>query len=475
MMATQRLGHMLRVALPVRHGLSLHTRNRIAVSYVPLTQAARLAGVVAAPRAFSLWSSATEGNEAARKAVFERASEIAEKVEEVPSNFHERAHEVGLSVHDRLAQAEETVHSALTHEGESISHAAQLATTDMQELGLGGWSPSGLLQHLLDGVQYYTNLPWWATIIVVTCGIRLAIAPLLVYVQANSIRLSNIQPQMQAMIKDLEYAKSTGNQQEMQNAAINVRKLLSDNNCSPFKSLLLPAVQMPIFLSFYFALTGLAKAPLPALTTGGIAWFPDLTLADPYYALPIISSAMTLLVLETGAETGTTAMNQSSQARFMKNVLRGVTVLAAWLISSFPSAVLLYWSTTNTFSLFQLLALRTRFLKRLLRLPEKVEHPVKPHIKEKTFMENIRSSMNSGNARPSAATPVRRPSSAFYRKPQDTPEIMSQSRTRALDSLMSDDKSVKTSRASSAASELNQAEKQSRLAAARERRLRQRN
>ncbi|PVO23937.1 hypothetical protein C4741_24075, partial [Salmonella enterica subsp. enterica serovar Anatum] len=137
MMATQRLGHMLRVALPVRHGLSLHTRNRIAVSYVPLTQAARLAGVVAAPRAFSLWSSATEGNEAARKAVFERASEIAEKVEEVPSNFHERAHEVGLSVHDRLAQAEETVHSALTHEGESISHAAQLATTDMQELGLG--------------------------------------------------------------------------------------------------------------------------------------------------------------------------------------------------------------------------------------------------------------------------------------------------------------------------------------------------
>ena len=184
---------------------------------------------------------------------------------------------------------------------------------------------------------------------------------------------------MQDMIKDMEYAKSTGNQQEMQSAAMKVRKLLSDNNCSPFKSLLLPLVQMPVFLSFYFALDRLAKAPLPALTTGGVAWFPDLTVADPYYALPAISTIMTLLVLETGAETGTTAMNQSQQARIVKYILRGVTVLAAWFISSFPSALLLYWSTTNTFSLAQLLLLRTKFMKRLLRLPTKIEHPVKPH------------------------------------------------------------------------------------------------
>ena len=192
---------------------------------------------------------------------------------------------MGPSIHDRIAHAENAISSAVGHESEAISQAAETASTELKALGLGGYSPSGLLQQLLDAVQYYTDLPWWATIIAVTCGIRLAIAPLIVYVQGNSIRLSNIQPQMQDMIKDMEYAKSTGNQQEMQSAAMKVRKLLSDNNCSPFKSLLLPLVQMPVFLSFYFALDRLAKAPLPALTTGGVAWFPDLTVADPYLSL----------------------------------------------------------------------------------------------------------------------------------------------------------------------------------------------
>ena len=154
--------------------------------------------------------------------------------------------DVGLSIHDRIAHAESAISSAVGHESEAISQAAETASTELKALGLGGYSPSGLLQQLLDAVQYYTDLPWWATIIAVTCGIRLAIAPLIVYVQGNSIRLSNIQPQMQDMIKDMEYAKSTGNQQEMQSAAMKVRKLLSDNNCSPFKSLLIPLFKIPV-------------------------------------------------------------------------------------------------------------------------------------------------------------------------------------------------------------------------------------
>lgn len=471
-MVAQRLGYMLH-GVGVRHSLTLLTQRRCATLNVPLARLS-VAPTGVAVRTFSLWSgaSANSSNENARKAVFERAEELATNMSK-----HENGGliDAGTTVHDRLVHAESALSSAVHHESEAISHAAELASSDMKALGLGGYSPSGLLQQLLDGVQYYTNLPWWATIVLVTCGIRFAVAPLIVYVQGNSIRLSNIQPQMQDMIKDLEYAKATGNQQEMQNSALKVRKLLADNNCSPFKSLLLPVVQMPVFLSFYFALSGLANAPLPALTTGGGSWFPDLTAPDPYYILPAVSTIMTLIVLETGAETGTTSMNNSPQARLVKNILRGVTVIAAWFISSFPSALLVYWSTTNTFSLFQLLALRTRFFKRLLRLPEKIEHPVRPHVREKSFMENIRSGMNSARAMDSATAPRRAPPSALYRKPQDV-DAMSSSRSRALDSLMAESsgKGGPASRPASASSEQNSVEKQSRVMAARERRLRQR-
>lgn len=471
-MAAHRVGSVV-CGMAWRQSLSRMTSKASTICVQP-----RVLRTVSAPsslglgsaRAFSLWSN----NDAARQLVYERAKEtknmtgsLKESTQNAAESASDELHHLGTSVQERLAHTNESMSQMLANESESIRKASELATNDLQSLGLGGWSPSGILQHLLDSVQYFTDLPWWATIIIVTCGIRLALAPLLVSVQGNSIRLSNIQPQMQNLLEDIQYAKNAGDQQGMQASAMQVRKLLKDNNCSPFKSLLLPVVQMPVFLSFYFALTGLANAPLPALASGGVAWFPDLTAADPYYALPIISSAMTLLVLETGAETGTTGMNQTPQARFVKNGLRAVTVLAAWFISSFPSAVLLYWTTTNTFSLVQLLALRTRFMKRLLRLPEKIEHPVKPHVKQKSFMDSVRSSANA-NARPRAM-----PVSALRKSSSDTPSSLGGARGRALDNLMSDSGSA-SKPVANATQDAMSAEKQARLAAARERRMRHR-
>ena len=36
------------------------------------------------------------------------------------------------------------------------------------------------------------------------------------------------------------------------------------------------------------------------MKTGGLLWFPDLTLCDPYFLLPILSSALMLLTIEVG-------------------------------------------------------------------------------------------------------------------------------------------------------------------------------
>ncbi len=43
---------------------------------------------------------------------------------------------------------------------------------------------------------------------------------------------------------------------------------------------------------------------VPSLVEGGAFWFPDLTVADPYYLLPVLSSLTFLLTVELGAETG---------------------------------------------------------------------------------------------------------------------------------------------------------------------------
>lgn len=47
---------------------------------------------------------------------------------------------------------------------------------------------------------------------------------------------------------------------------------------------------MPFFLSFFIGLRRMANVPVDSLRTGGTMWFPDLTVPDEYYLLPLLTS-----------------------------------------------------------------------------------------------------------------------------------------------------------------------------------------
>jgi YidC/Oxa1 family membrane protein insertase len=59
---------------------------------------------------------------------------------------------------------------------------------------------------------------------------------------------------------------------------------------------------MPLFISFFFALRGMAGAGLPDFANGGVAWFTNLSIPDPTYILPVISAAATLAVLQVSKQ-----------------------------------------------------------------------------------------------------------------------------------------------------------------------------
>ena len=44
----------------------------------------------------------------------------------------------------------------------------------------------------------------------------------------------------------------------------------------------------------------MAYLPVPSLQTGGALWFPDLTMADPFYLLPIAVTGTMYFILEVG-------------------------------------------------------------------------------------------------------------------------------------------------------------------------------
>jgi len=71
--------------------------------------------------------------------------------------------------------------------------------------------------------------------------------------------------------------------------------------CSLFTVILL--LQVPVFFSVFFGLRKMAYLPVESLTTGGILWFTDLTVPDPYYALPLMTMASLLATLEVWFNT----------------------------------------------------------------------------------------------------------------------------------------------------------------------------
>ena len=134
---------------------------------------------------------------------------------------------------------------------------------------------------------------------------------------------------------------------------------------NPVKSFAPVLINAPVFISFYFAISKMA-AGVPSFQSGGPAMYPDLSIADPTYSLPILSSLTFLASVELGAVEGV----QTSQSMQMKWFLRALAVAMVPLTSSFPQGVFVYWITSNVFSGFQTTITRTKAFKSTMGIPD---------------------------------------------------------------------------------------------------------
>ncbi|KAG0726621.1 Mitochondrial inner membrane protein OXA1L [Chionoecetes opilio] len=121
----------------------------------------------------------------------------------------------------------------------------------------------------------------------------------------------------------------------------------------------------------FMGLRKMANLPVESLTEGGLWWFTDLTLADPYYILPIITSCTMLATIELGTD-GAKLSAQNMQA--VKYVLRIMPFALFPFTMNFPAAVLCYWVSTNLFSLAQVGFLRLPAMRDYFTIERMVTH-----------------------------------------------------------------------------------------------------
>ncbi|KAH9044309.1 60Kd inner membrane protein-domain-containing protein [Lactarius pseudohatsudake] len=268
---------------------------------------------------------------------------------------------------------------------DTLAALAPLQYGDLTALGLAGWSPAGLSSWLLELVNVSAGLPWFHTIIAGTLLSRLLLVPFSIKQLRNSAALAPHQPRLLELKEELNRAYQTGDKIGVQRVALKQRRVYEESGVSMLPMLLMPFAQLPVTLGMFFAVKRLCALPLEQLHWSGVSFLPDLTVADPFYVLPIAAAVLMNVQLWVGASDMAATADRTTAAH-MINAFRVVSVISIPLMGQFPSGLNLYVLTGIAAMLMQTSILRQDAVRRILRIPLL---PKNTNTKPVTFQESI--------------------------------------------------------------------------------------
>ncbi len=111
------------------------------------------------------------------------------------------------------------------------------------------------------------------------------------------------------------------------------KKFHKDNNLSQLGPIMPMMANGAIFSTMFFALRGMANCPVESMKTGGILWFTDLTLQDPYSLLPLLTSLSLVINLKVGGE----GISVDAQSQLVRKFTYGMILVTLPAMIMFPS------------------------------------------------------------------------------------------------------------------------------------------
>ncbi|XRX43117.1 MAG: membrane protein insertase YidC [Buchnera aphidicola (Tetraneura sorini)] len=194
------------------------------------------------------------------------------------------------------------------------------------------WFISKPLFYILSLLHFFIG-NWGWSIVFLTIFIRSLMYPLAKsqYISMEKVKL--IQPKI-----DLIKTKYKNDKQKMSKEII---KLYNLEKINPFGGCLPIIVQMPIFLGLYYMLVNsveLRHAPF-------LLWINDLSDRDPYFIFPIFMGYTMWIIQRSSSNEDTESVQ--------KHITNLVPILFTLCFLYFPSGLVLYYITSNIFTILQ--------------------------------------------------------------------------------------------------------------------------
>jgi YidC/Oxa1 family membrane protein insertase len=224
------------------------------------------------------------------------------------------------------------------------------------------------LQPLIDFFEailvfFHDNvgLSWGFAIIALTVIVRACLLPLTLKQFRSMQNLAKFQPQIKELQKKYANDRERLNQEMM--------KFYKENKVNPLASCLPLAAQLPVFLSLFYMLRKDLRHdicpdinppdipnPQPCGEGGEAAFFfiPDLTNTATGAVL------VALIVMYVGSQLASTLLMSTTTDKTQRMIFLALPFFFVIFVINFPAGLLVYWITTNLWTIVQQMIVRKR-------------------------------------------------------------------------------------------------------------------
>jgi len=200
-----------------------------------------------------------------------------------------------------------------------------------------------LLTSLLTWLHGTLGIPWAWSIVVTTILVRIILVPLTVRQIHSMQNLQSHAPEMKAIQQRHKGDRPKMNEELM--------KFYKENQITPAASCLPMLAQIPVFISLYYVLRGFEKDILPNYPASDLSWLnvvPNITdAANSHW------SGYLLLAIYAASQTASTLLMSTTMDKTQRTLLLIMPLAFLFVVLNFPSGLVLYWVTTNLWTMGQ--------------------------------------------------------------------------------------------------------------------------
>lgn len=206
-----------------------------------------------------------------------------------------------------------------------IDHAGQL-----KELGLDyGFGITTMIEKGIEQIYLQTGYGWAGSIAMTAVGVRIAIFFFQRLSSDKMAGLAALKPLTAPIQEKLDDAIARGDKQQQQAYKMQQMQIMQPHMGGVVSMFGFMGVQAVIGFCAFRLLRAMAALPVPGMNQDGILWFTDLTVHDPYYFMPLLTSGFFYLIMKVRFVSLFDACRRTDfQHRLVAK--RASTISAAW-------------------------------------------------------------------------------------------------------------------------------------------------